>query len=133
MFVCLFVLCYAGVQHSSSKTKEQAQSSSSHPHPISSHPHPISSYPHPISSNSSQHSSPWESSRQSSQAVVQPRPHSSHSVTGTSPSGQRYTDTAISQVMAAGFSRDQAVDALRLCGGNIELALGSLFEKTLPF
>jgi len=35
--------------------------------------------------------------------------------------------------MAAGFSREQALNALSLCGGNIELALGSLFGNTFSF
>ena len=40
-------------------------------------------------------------------------------------------EESIQKIMEAGFSREQAVQELQLCNGNVELALASLLAKSI--
>lgn len=48
--------------------------------------------------------------------------------TATAPARPSYPEEAIDQLVGLGFSRDQAVQALDACEGNVEYAAGLLFQ-----
>jgi len=63
----------------------------------------------------------------SAPTTAQRAPSSSAAAAAAAPAS-RYSDQDIAQLMALGFSREEAVHAMDANGGNVEYAAGSLFQ-----
>lgn len=64
----------------------------------------------------------------STQAAPSPSPAPPAQQTSAAPQQASFPPESIDQLVALGFSREEAVNALAACGGNVEYAAGLLFQ-----
>ena len=69
----------------------------------------------------------YEHQREQQSAVTSVEPTVEEEETGNG------EEERIQKIMEAGFSREQAIQELHRCNGNVELALASLLAKSIRF
>lgn len=112
-----------GPIHPTMQQHDQSQSS-----PSQLQPRPAFAQQPPLASTRSSAASTRSSVQQQQRSGSSP----AHLPTAAPPRS-RVPESSIQQIMSVGFSREQAIKALEMCGGNTELALGSLFAESMPF